>query len=56
MYYNADLLDIPQQQEISLGFIDDITYSVQGNSDKENTHKLEQILVKAEIWRAKHGI
>ena len=49
MYYNADLLDIAlQHQATGLGFIDDIVYGVQGNSDKGNTYKLKRILNEAE--------
>ena len=40
MYYNADLLDIPQQRGTGLGFIDDITYGVEGFTDKGNARKL----------------
>ena len=38
-----------------MGFIDDIVYGVQGNTDKENTRKLKHILNEAEEWRKKHG-
>ena len=56
MFYNADLQDIAQQHRATgLGFIDDIVYGVQGNSDKENTRKLKHILNEAEEWRKKHG-
>jgi ribonuclease HI len=56
MFYNADLLDIAQQHRATgLGFIDDIVYGVQGNSDQENTRKLKHILNEAEEWRKKHG-
>ena len=56
MYYNADLLDIAlQHRATGLGFIDDIVYGIQGNSDKENTRKLKCILNEAEEWRKKHG-
>ena len=56
MYYNADLLDIAARHDVTgLGFIDDIVYGVQGNSDKENTRKLKLILNEAEEWRKKHG-
>ena len=40
MYYNGDLLDIPQPQHLSLGFIDDIAYGVQGLTDAGNVEKL----------------
>jgi len=56
MYYNADLLDIPQQRGTGLGFIDDITYGVEGFTDKGNVRKLKQLLREAEEWRKKHGV
>jgi hypothetical protein len=40
MYYNSDLLDIPLAPHLSLGFIDDITYSVQRLTDKGDVEKL----------------
>jgi len=56
MYYNADLLEVaPQHQGTRLGFIDDIAYGVQGNSDKANVRKLKLILNETEEWRKKHG-
>ncbi len=55
-YYNANLLAIPQQRETGLGFIDDITYGVEGFTDKGNTRKLNQLLREAEEWRKKHGV
>ena len=55
MYYNADLLDIPQQHETSLGFIDDIMYGVEGFTDEANARRLEQLVYEAEKWRIKHG-
>src|SRR5436190_11873499 len=55
MYYNADLLDIPKDREMGLGFIDDIVYGVQGDTDKANARKLKIMLKKAEEWRKKHG-
>src|SRR5436190_2278230 len=56
MYYNADLLDIPQQRGMGLGFIDDIMYGVEGFTDKGNARKLKQLLREAEEWRKKHGV
>jgi ribonuclease HI len=57
MFYNADLLDIAQpHQATGLGFIDDITYGIQGNTDKENARKIKRILNEAEEWRKKHGV
>ena len=58
MYYNADLLDYvdPESREtMTSGFIDDIVYRVAGESDVENANKLNELLEKAEEWRAKHG-
>ena len=59
MYYNADLLDnIEDNKEsdrMSLGFIDNIAYGVEGESDKGNIRKLKNMLKKAEDWRSKHG-
>ena len=54
MYYNADLLDLPRHQEMSLGFIDDIAHGVQSCTDKENVRKLKPTLEEAEEWRKKH--
>ena len=48
MYYNADLLDIPQQHETSLGFINDIMYGVEGFTDKANACRLEELIREAE--------
>jgi len=55
MYYNGDLLDIPPPQHLSLGFIDDIAYGVQGLTDTGNVEKLQEMLEKAEEWRKMHG-
>src|SRR5579859_7580749 len=55
LLYNADLLDIPSTRGLSLGFIDDITYGVQGESDEENTKELRKMLMRAEKWREGHG-
>ena len=56
MYYNADLLDIAAHHSATgLGFIDDVVYGVQGNTDKVNMRKLKYILDKAEEWRKRHG-
>jgi len=48
MYYNADLLEIPQQinqnmEDLSLGFIDDITYGVAELTDEGNVDRLQTI-------------
>jgi len=56
IYYNADLLDIPKNQKLGLGFIDDITYSVEGSTDKGNIRKIRLILNKVKKWRVKHGV
>ena len=57
MFYNADFLDVAQQhQATGLGFIDDIVYGVQGNTDKENARKIKRILNEVEEWRKKHGV
>lgn len=56
MYYNADLLDIPQNRGTSLGFIDDVVLGVKGHSDIGNVRKLRTILRAAEEWRIKHGV
>jgi len=55
MYYNAELLDTPQDHETGLGFINYIVYRVQGDTDQANTRKLKTMLNKAEEWRKKHG-
>ena len=59
MFYNGDLLDLPQNCRLSvaqsLGFIDDIAYGVQGPTDEENAETLEHLLHEAELWRSKHG-
>jgi len=57
MYYNADLLDIVQEYEstLGLGFIDDIVYGVSGCSDRGNVCKLKRTLQEAENWRRRHG-
>jgi hypothetical protein len=34
LFYNVDLLDIPGRRGQSLGFIDDIAYGVQGQTDE----------------------
>src|SRR5438046_9696399 len=55
MYYNANLLDIPRQDERGLGFIEDIMYGVEGFTDKANIRKLERLLQEAEEWRKRHS-
>ena len=41
---------------MGLGFIDDITYRVEGFTDKGNARKLKQLLREVEEWRKKHGV
>src|SRR5579859_7801328 len=55
LFYNVDLLDVPGRRGLSLGFIDDIAYGVQGESDVHNVRELERMLLKAEKWREGHG-
>src|SRR5579859_5302756 len=54
LFYNADLLDIPGTRGSSLGFIDDIAYGVQGESDEDNVKELKKMLMKVEKWREEH--
>jgi hypothetical protein len=35
-----------------LGFIDDIAYGVQGESNEENVKELRKMLMKVEKWRS----
>jgi ribonuclease HI len=60
MFYNGDLLEIPQKCGLrlaqSLGFIDDIAYGVQGPTDEDNAETLEHLLHEAEQWRSRHGV
>src|SRR5437667_10440960 len=51
-----DLLEIPGTDGLSWGFIDDIAYGVQGESDEQNAKELQSMLMKAEEWREKHGV
>src|SRR5271169_797062 len=59
MFYNGDLLKVPrmcgENDGMSLGFIDDIAYGVQGLTAETNSEKLQNMLEKAEEWRIKHG-
>jgi ribonuclease HI len=57
MYYNGDLLDITRRYPYchSLGFIDDIAYGIQGQSDDRNAAMICAMLEEAETWRRKHG-
>ena len=57
MYYNADLLDIPEGPGTSLGFIDDVVYGAQGQTSTENARKLKTHFkrggeVEEETWGA----
>jgi hypothetical protein len=56
MYYNAELLEhlVHKEGTMSLGFIDDIVYGVEGNTDWGNVQKLGKLLKKAEEWRTRH--
>jgi hypothetical protein len=36
MLYNAELLEIPRAPDLALGFIDDIAYSVSGQTAQNN--------------------
>ena len=59
MIYNSELLEIPRKCEEttaqSLGFIDDIAYGIQGESDQQNVEKLTKMLNLAEGWKQRHG-
>jgi hypothetical protein len=55
LLYNSDLLDIPQQNELGLGFIDDIAFGVSGTTATDNSVRLEEMLSIVEDWRQKHG-
>jgi endonuclease/exonuclease/phosphatase family metal-dependent hydrolase len=57
MFYNADLLDIPGVRSgvLSLGFIDDIVFGIQGETEEGNARELERMLMEAERWREMHG-
>ena len=56
IYYNADLLDVTRDSTntMSLKFIDDIVYRVEGESDTGNIQKIKRLLEKTEEWRKKH--
>ena len=58
MYYNTDLLDITENRDsaVSLGFVDDIVYGVEGASDRGNARKINEILRRVKEWRRKHGV
>jgi hypothetical protein len=51
----TDMLDIAKGGGLSLRFIDDIAYGVQGLTDDGNVEKLEDWMKKAEDWKEKHG-
>jgi len=57
MFYNADLLDIPGTRSgvLGLGFIDDIAFGVQGETEERNAREPERMLREAEEWRERHG-
>ena len=49
IYYNSDLLDISQESDLGLGFIDDIEYGTKGSTATRNTDRLRYMLDKAEL-------
>jgi hypothetical protein len=51
MYYNADLLEIPER-DMALGFIDDIVYGTAGPTARGNLPKLKRLLDKAHVHRS----
>ena len=55
MYYNADLLEDEDTNDLALGFIDDIAYGTAGISGTANVRRLKRRLQHAEQWRATHG-
>ena len=59
MYYNAELLEVQPEDNhnasLSLGFIDDVVYGVEGTSAGSNLWRLQQMLQGAETWRQRHG-
>jgi len=55
LYYNADVLD-DAEDNLAIGFVDDIAYGIAGRSDEENIEALGNILERAEKWREKHGV
>src|SRR5271169_1883312 len=57
LFYNARALAITDNKDaLGTGFVDDIVYGVDGNSDKGNVRKLQKVLREAETWRKKHGV
>ena len=57
MYYYADLLSVTNNRKgtMSLGYIDDIVYGIEGITDRGNVYRIRKLLMKAEEWRRKHG-
>jgi len=60
IYYNADLLDISEPQDANtsstaIGFIDDIVFGVEGETDTANARTLESMLEEATKWKTRHG-
>ena len=53
--YNSDLLDIPKEKQLGLGFIDDILYGTQNKTATANVRELKWILTGAEQWWRQHG-
>ena len=50
MFYNAELLEIPEERSNALrfGFIDDIAYRTQGKTVENNIEEMERMLTKFE--------
>jgi hypothetical protein len=59
MLYNAVLLDIQNvpgsQNDLAMGFIDDVVYGTEGTSAVDNVRRLKKLLSYAEDWREEHG-
>src|SRR5437667_1484513 len=55
MLYNAELLEISRPPDLALGFIDNIAYSISGQTAQSNIERLQTILSKSEEWKVKHG-
>jgi hypothetical protein len=51
IYYNSDLLDIPKEKKLGLGFADDIGYGASGSTAQEIVKQLQEMLGRAEAWR-----
>lgn len=55
LFYNADLLDIGGVHDLVIGFIDDTSILVTGNTKGENVGALQDIHKKAEDWARRTG-